>query len=165
MEMAAKVWTVVGAAFLLSVVATFASAAAGDEIGRSEYKEMVEPICKRDTKANERILAGVRQEVRQGKTKTAAAKFAKASNALKQALHQLEAVPRPAADEVRLTAWFRYLKVEADLFGAAGKKLKAGDKAAAEHIVVKLTQNANKANVQVLPFGFRYCRLEPSRFT
>ena len=32
-------------------------------------------------------------------------------------------------------------------------------------MVVKLTHNANLANNQVLSFGFRYCKLEPSKFT
>ena len=81
------------------------------------------------------------------------------------ALRELEALPQPAADEARLAKWFSYLKIEAELFATAGKKLKSGDKPGAEHIITKLTQNANKANLQVLPFGFRYCRLEPSKFT
>ena len=74
-------------------------------------------------------------------------------------------MPRPSADEARLGKWFALLKTQAELFATAGKKLKAGDKTGAEHVVTKLTQNANKANLEVLPFGFRYCRLEPSKFT
>jgi hypothetical protein len=142
-----------------------ASAALAAEVSRDEYKEAVEPICMKNTKANERILAGVRQEVKAGKLKTAAAKFAKSSAELKRTLKELERVPRPTADEARLTKWFALVKVEAELFAWAGKKLKAGDKAGAEHIVAKLSQNANKANLETLPFGFRYCRLEPSKFT
>jgi hypothetical protein len=143
----------------------FASAAFAAEVSRDEYKEAVEPICKTNTKANERILAGVKQEVKAGKLKTAAAKFAKASTELKKTVGELEKVPQPAADEARLEKWFGLVEVEAELFATAGKKLKAGDKAGAEHIVTKLSQNANKANLEVLPFGFRYCRLEPAKFT
>jgi hypothetical protein len=145
---------------LIVVASAFAA-----EVSRDEYKEAVEPICKSNTQANERILAGVSKEVKAGNLKPASAKFAKASTALTKALHQLEGVPQPAADEARLTKWFSYVKIEAELFGTAGKKLKAGDKAGAEQIVNKLTQNANKANLEVLPFGFRYCRLEPAKFT
>ena len=101
--------------------------------------------------------------MRSGKLRTAATKFVEASAALKKALRELEQVPGPTQDEARLASWFRYVKVEAELFSAAGKKLKSGNKAAAEHIVVQLTQNANKANLQVLPFGFHYCRLEPAQ--
>jgi hypothetical protein len=147
------------------LVLSCASLALAAEVSRTEYKEAVEPICRSDTKANERILSGVRKEVRQGKLKPAAAKFAKASTALKKALHELEGVPRPSADEARLARWFSYVKIEAELFATAGHKLRSGDKPGAEKIVTKLTQNANKANLQVLPFDFRYCRLEPARFT
>jgi hypothetical protein len=143
----------------------FAATAFAAEVSRDEYKEAVEPICKKNTLANERILAGVKKEVQQGKLKTAAAKFTKASVELKKTVGELEKVPQPAADEARLTKWFGLVDTEAELFATAGKKLKVGDKAGAEKIVTKLTQNANKANVQVLPFSFRYCRLEPAKFT
>jgi hypothetical protein len=150
------------AAALLLIV--LSGPARGEEVTRASYTAAVEPICRSDTKANERILAGVRKEVKQGKLRTAALKFTKASAALKKALREIEAVPPPSADEARLTRWFAYVKIEAELFATAGRKLKAGDKAGAEHIVVQLTKNASKANLQMLPFGFRYCRLEPARF-
>jgi hypothetical protein len=153
------------AAATVALALIVAATAFAAEVSRDEYKDAAEPICQSNTQANERILAGVRKEVRQGKLKPAATKFTKASAALKKALQELEAVPRPAADEARLAKWFSYVKIEAELFATAGQKLKAGDKPGAEHIVTKLTQNANKANLEVLPFGFRYCRLEPAKFT
>jgi hypothetical protein len=107
----------------------------------------------------------VRGEVKKGQLKVPAMKFAKASKEQARALKELEALPQPVADEARLAKWLSYLKVEAELFATAGRKLKAGDKAGAEHITAKLAQNANKANLQVLPFGFHYCRQEPSKFT
>jgi hypothetical protein len=152
-----------GAVLALAMIVGATAFAA--EVTRDEYKTAVEPICQANTKANEKILANVRKEVKSGKLKTAATKFTKASSELKRTLKELEAVPRPAEDETRLKKWFGLIKVEAELFGKAGKKLKAGDKAGAEHIVTQLTQNANKANLEVLPYGFHYCRLEPSKFT
>jgi hypothetical protein len=161
--MTRRMLSVTGA--VLSVALIVASAAFAAEVSRDEYKEAVEPICKKNTQANERILAGVRKEVQRGKLKTAASKFTKASAELKKTVGELENVPQPAADSGRLAKWFSLVTVEAELFATAGKKLKAGDKPGAEHIVTKLTQNANKANVEVLPFSFRYCRLEPAKFT
>jgi hypothetical protein len=151
-----------GSLVIAMVVAAGAFAA---EVSRDEYKEAAEPICQTSAKANEQILAGVRKEVKQGKLKTAAAKFAKASKEQSKTLKQLEALPQPAADEARLTKWLSYLKIEAELFEQAGRKLKAGDKSGAEHVFAKLTPNANKANNQVLPFEFHYCRLEPQKFS
>jgi hypothetical protein len=147
------------------IALVLAAAAFAAEVSRDEYKESAEPICQTSAKANEQILSGVRKEVKQGTLKPAAAKFSKASKEQAKALKQLEALPQPAADQARLSKWFSYLKIEAELFESAGKKLKAGDKTGAEHVFAKLTPNANKANNQVLPFEFRYCRLEPQKFS
>jgi hypothetical protein len=149
----------------LVVALLLAAAAFAAEVSREEYKAAAEPICKSSSQANERILAGVRKEVQQGKLKTAAVKFAKASKEQTGALRKLEALAQPTADEARLAKWFAKLKVEAELFATAGKELKAGDKSGAQRAISKLAQNANKANVEVLPFEFHYCLLEPQKFT
>lgn len=154
--------TVFGSLVVAMVLAASAFAA---EVSRDEYKAAAEPICKTSAKENERILGNVRKEVKTGKLKPAAAKFAQASKAQAGALKELEALPQPAADEARLGKWLSYLKIEAELFATAGRKLNSGDKAGAEHITSKIAQNANKANLQVLPFEFRYCRQEPSKYT
>jgi hypothetical protein len=153
------------AAIALVALAALTSLAAAAEITRDSYREAVEPICKADTQANERILAGVKSEVRAGKLKPAAAQFAKAARALKSAIGQLHAVPAPAADAARLSKWLGKVSNEAGYFEAVSKKLGAGDKAGAEHLVNKLTTEAGAANNVVIAFEFTYCRLEPSRFT
>ncbi len=152
----------VGAAALM--LAVLASSAMAAEVTRDEYREKAEPICKVDTQANERILAGVRTEVRQGKLKPAATKFDKAAAALKKAVKQLKALPQPSADTAKLSKWFTYAEQEVKLFETGGRKLRSGDKNAASKIGVELVNVANKANAQVIPFEFQYCRLEPSRF-
>jgi hypothetical protein len=155
-------------AVALCATAIFISAsslALAAEVTRDSYREAVEPICKTDTQANERIFAGVKQEVRQGKLKPAAVKFAKAAVALKSAIAQIQNVPAPAADAGRLSKWLGKVSNEAGYFEAVSKKLRAGDKAGAEHLVNKLTTEAGAANNVVIPFEFTYCRLEPSRFT
>jgi hypothetical protein len=155
----------IAGAAVVALVLVVCGAAFAAEVSRDEYKEAAEPICKASAKSNEQILAGVRTEVKKGQLKTAAAKFAKASREQAQTLRELEALPRPSADEARLTKWFSYLKIEAELFATAGKKLKAGDKAGAQHVFTKLSLNINKANNQVLPFGFNYCRLNAAKLS
>jgi hypothetical protein len=150
---------------VLALLASLAMSALAAEVTRDSYREEVEPICKTDTQANERILAGVKAEVRAGKLKPAAAAFVKAAKALKTAVGELRAVPSPAADAARLSKWLDKVSTEASLFERVAAKLTAGDKAAAQKLVVKLTNEANAANNVVIPFEFRYCRLEPSRFT
>lgn len=153
------------AAALAAAALASSALAAGPEVTRSSYREAAEPICKVDTQANERILAGVKAEVRAGKLGPPAAKFARAAKALRKALGQLEALPRPPADQARLAKWFGTVGTEAGYFEVVSRKLGAGQKAQAERYVNKLTSTASKANNQVLPFEFTYCRLEPSRFT
>ncbi len=150
---------------LCAAALSAASLAAAAEVTRDSYKAEVEPICKTNTEANEKILKGVRQMVKQGKLKQAGAQFTKAAKALKKAYGQLKAVPQPPADTAKLGKWLAYVKTEAELFESAAKALKANNKTKAQTYVVKLTHNANLANNQVLAFGFRYCKLEPSKFT
>lgn len=150
------------AVVLALMIATVANAA---EVTRESYREAVEPICKANTKANERIFAGVRTEVRKGKLKSAARQFEKAARALKATVAQLRAVPQPPADEARLAKWLADVGAEASLFERVAAKLKAGQKAAAEQLVVRLTHQAIVANSVVVPFQFHYCKLDPSRFT
>jgi len=155
------------ATLALSLVAALALAALADaaEVTRDSYREAVEPICQANTKANERILAGARSEVRTGKLKPAAAQFAKAAAALKRTLGELTAVPQPSADGAKLAEWLAYGATEARLFEAVATNLRTGKKGPAEHMVTRLSQTANRANTVVLPFEFHYCRFEPSRFT
>ncbi|MBK5220026.1 MAG: hypothetical protein JJE35_09620 [Thermoleophilia bacterium] len=160
-----------GRGFLAAVIAglvfviAVTGALAATPPTREEYKAMVEPICKANTKANERILGGVRKQVKEGKLKAAGAQFAKAATALKKARRELLAVPQPSADKTRLDNWFGYVKTEAELFDQTARKLKQEDKPGANQMLSKLIRTANRANIEVLPFEFTYCRLEPSRFT
>lgn len=141
-----------------------AGAASAAEISPSEYREQVEPICKNDTKANEKILDGVRQNVKAGKLKKASRQLSAAAKALKQAYFQLSKVPKPAEDAARLTRWLSGVKTEADLFASTSRKLAKGEKNAAQKMIVRLQSNATKTNNQVLDYEFRYCRLQPNKF-
>jgi hypothetical protein len=142
-----------------------ASLALGAEQTRETYTAQVEPICKVNTAANERILKDVKSEVKTGKLKPAAASFAKAASALKKTLAQLKAVPQPSADTAKLTKWLGYIEDEAELFEKTAAKLKAGNKNGAQAMAIRLTHTANLANNQVLAFEFNYCRVDPSQFT
>jgi hypothetical protein len=155
-------------AIALAVLAVFLVAAVPLAFAAEQTKEgyvaAVEPICEANTKANEKILKNVKSEVKAGKLAPAASSFLKAAGALKATYGQLAAVPQPSADAAKLTKWLAYVKTEAGLFEKTGRLLKAGQKAQAEQMVNKLTQNANLANFEVVSFGFRYCRFEPSKF-
>lgn len=129
-----------------------------------EYKEKVEPICQANTEANEKILKGVRKEVKEGKTKKASRQLFAAAKALKHTRAQLLKVPKPSEDAARLTKWLAGVKTEAELLEATGRKLAKGEKNAAVRMVVQLESNARKTNNIVLDYQFRYCRFNPAKF-
>jgi hypothetical protein len=154
-----------GALAAVALLLALAALAQGAEVTRESFTAQVEPICKLNTQANEKILGGAKAEVQSGKLKPAAVQFTKAAAALKQTYSQLAAAPKPPADTAKLTKWLGYVKAEAALFQATAAKLEAADKTGAEANVVRLTHTANLANDRVLGFEFTYCRFEPSRFT
>ena len=149
----------------LAALAGMVPLAMAEEVTRETYKAQVEPICKTDTQANEKILAGVRKDVKEDKLAIAGKAFSKAATALKKAYNQIKPVPQPPADEARLAKWLKYVQQEIKLFEEGAKALKAGNKSQTQRIVTKLTSTANLANSQVIAFGFRYCKLQPSKFT
>lgn len=162
----ARVHKTVGiAAALLALLAATAFAATDPNQTRETYKAAVEPICKKNTKANEQILSGVRKKIQQGKLAVAAGQFSKAATAFGKAVTQLRAVPQPPADVAKLNKWLGYLDKETQLLREIGKALKNDKKQRAQSLSVQLTRNGNVANNQVLGFEFDYCLIDSSRFS
>jgi hypothetical protein len=129
-------------------------AAATEPPTRPEYVAQAEPICKTNVLANRRIFKGAKGQVKAGKLKPASKHFLRAATAFAKTIGQLEAVPRPTADEARLGKWFGLLR----------RALAAEDKHKADSYAVDLNHNSNLANNTVLGFGFNYCRIDPARF-
>ncbi len=153
--------TVAIVALLLGVGAT----AGAEEVTRTTYREAAEPICEANTRANERILAGVRAEVKRGELGVAAKRFRRAAAALRGTLGDLKQIPRPPADRARLSRWLGFVAAEVELLERTGRYLAAGEKGAAAGMVVRLKSVANRANNAVFAFEFEYCHFEPGRFT
>jgi hypothetical protein len=147
------------AALLLGITASVALA-----IDRAEYVDAVEPICKTNRDANEKILTGVRKLVKEDKLDLAAKKFSRAAKAMKRTRLELAKVEKPAADAQKLTKWLDSVKVEAELFEAVSRKLAHNEKTAAQKMVVRLVSNAKKTNNLVLEFNFRYCVFPISKY-
>ncbi|HEU4705951.1 MAG TPA: hypothetical protein VFS64_02050 [Solirubrobacterales bacterium] len=136
-----------------------------EEVTRATYKEAVEPICRANTEANERILAGVRGEVKRGRLGPAAKRFERAATALRGTLGELRKIPRPAADRARLSRWLGFVADEVELLRRTAGYLAARQKGAAEGMVVRLKSVASRANNAVFAFEFEYCRFDPARYT
>jgi hypothetical protein len=146
-------------AVLLAAVPALAA-----EVTPDEYKAQVEPICKANTQANEKILKGVRENVKKGDLGKASKQLLDAAKALKKTRGELLQVPTPSADAARLTKWLGGVKTEVDLLEAAGRKLAKGEKNGASQMVIRLKSNAMKTNNLVLSYEFHYCKFEPQKF-
>jgi hypothetical protein len=152
-------------ALIFALVLLAVPFAEATEVTRESYKEAVEPICKVNSQANEKILKGVRSDFKAGRLKVAAGKFSRAASALDKTVRQLKAVAQPPADEAKLAQWIKYVETEATYFRKAAAKLKADDKPGTQAMVLRLEHNAKQANNLVLAFDFKYCRFEPSKYT
>lgn len=151
-------------AVLAAALIVVPTALAAEEPTRAEYVARLEPICKANTKANARILRGVKGQVKRGKLLPAGRRFVRASNALARSVRQMARVPRPSADLPRLKTWFGYLKRERAFLLRIGKALKKRNKFLAQKQAVQLNRNNNRANNTVIAFGFRECRIDSSKF-
>ena len=151
--------SLVAVAALVGAVPTMAADATPET-----YKAEVEPICKVNTEANERILKGVRAKVKAGKYDAAARQFRAAGKALKKARAQLLGVPKPAEDATRLTKWLGYVKTEVQFFEAIARKLSNDELTSAQKMVLRLISTSKQANNLVLDYEFKYCRQQQSKF-
>jgi len=149
---------------LAAIVVLVVPLASAAELTRDEYVARVEPICKTNVEANEKIFKGAKEEVKAGELKKGSTHFFRAATALNKTIKQLQGVPQPGADAAKLSKWIGYLKSESSFFTRIGKALAAGDKYKAQNLSVKLNRNSNLANNTVLVFGFDYCKIDSSRF-
>jgi hypothetical protein len=148
-------------AVALLVAVPVALAASEDQV---KYAEQVEPICKANSEANARILKGVKTQVQKDELAPAGKRFIRASSALGKTVTQLDKVPRPEADNAKLTKWIGYLRKEKAFLQQIGSALKSKDKYHAQKLAVELNKNNNKANNTVINFPFKECRIDSSRF-
>ncbi len=149
---------------LVALLAATAFAATSPTQTRESYVAAVEPICKTNTKANEKTLSGVRKKIQKGQLAVAAGQFGKAANAFGKAVTQIKAVPQPVADVTKLNKWFGFLEDQTKMLRDISKALKNSQKGKAQTLSVKLTRNANLANNSVLGFDFEHCLIDPSKF-
>jgi hypothetical protein len=126
--------------------------------------ERVEPICEQATEANQGILRGVEQMVRNGKPEQAAGRFLRAADALESVIGRLAVVPRPAADKERLSRWLGHARRGAALLRRIGGLLRDDRRPQAERLATRLLSEAKRANAEVVGFNFNFCRLNPARF-
>jgi uncharacterized protein (DUF342 family) len=147
------------------LIAGGAMAVTSPDQTREGYVAQVEPICKSNTKTNERLLGGVKKQVKEGKLKAAAGKVSAATTSSANTLKKLKQVPQPPADAAKLKQWFGFLEKEQKLLSELSKVLKAENKSRVQLLTIQLTHNGNQANTTVLGFEFNYCLIPTSQFS
>src|SRR3954454_14849166 len=93
----------------------FAAVAAADTAEREQYKAAVEPICKSNKAAADRLLGPVKGLVKKDKLKPAGTAFGKAATELEKTRKKLAVVPQPPSDAAKLTKWLSEIKAEVSL--------------------------------------------------
>jgi hypothetical protein len=146
-------------------LALLAASAAAAEQTREGYVAAVEPICKSNKAAADRLLGPVKGLVKQDKLKQAATAFSKAATELEKTQKKLAAVPQPPSDAAKLGKWLTEIKGEVALMRTIATKFRQGKKGPASSLAVKLQSNATKANNLVIAFQFNYCKIDPTKYT
>ncbi len=152
------------AALLAMVLAAAAVAHAAEEITREGYVARVEPICKRNTTTSQRILGGASAEIKKHEFVRAGRRFIRVSVAFAHGIEQIAAVPRPLADDARLSRWIKFLGIVKTRLRNVGRFLKTDEQLKATHERINVERSSNAANNVGFVFGFHYCRLTRARF-
>lgn len=150
---------VLGVALLAAV-----SSAAAEAPTRQEYVERLEEICKPDALATEKVMKGVRSEIKSERFTLAAKRFAKGTSIFGGTVKQMSGVPRPEADKPRLAKWFVYLNRQEDYLRQITAQLRLDHAIKAQRLTARFIHNGNLANNVVLAFGFDYCSFKFSRY-
>jgi hypothetical protein len=141
-----------------------AAVSAAAEVSRPEYVAQLETICKPDSEATTRAVAGTRADVRRERFRAAALKVAKAKRIFAGTVRSIATVARPAADRAILARWFAALNRESTALARTAAALKVEDLARFQRVWADFIHTGNKANNVVVSFGFNYCAFKPSRF-
>ncbi|HEY5054443.1 MAG TPA: hypothetical protein VII45_13660 [Solirubrobacterales bacterium] len=138
--------------------------AIGPTLTREEYVSRLEAVCRPRVESTERVMKGVRDDVRAERDATAAKKFGRGAAIFKGTIGGIVGVPRPTADAARLAKWFVYLNRQEEYLRQITLQLRAQQMIKAQRSTARFIHNGNLANNVVLAFGFNYCSFRFSRF-
>jgi hypothetical protein len=131
---------------------------------RAEFVGSAERVCRTMTESNRTVFAGVEGTIRSGQLKLAAPRFGRAARALEGAAARLALIPRPPADQGRLSRWLGFAKDGAARLRAVREALRQERRGRVEALAQQLLGEARRANGVVAGFDFSYCRMNPARF-
>jgi len=145
-------------ALLALVAVPLARGEEGAEQTRETYKARVEPICKANRRANERIMSGARKRVNRNRLKPAGRQFIHLSRSFGDLLRRLVKVPPPETDMRRIGRWLHSIKLLKARVRLVGRYYLEGLKIRGNHEAIHAQRAAISANNTTVPLHFRYCR-------
>lgn len=150
------------AAIALATLVVAPLAIAEGEQTRETYKAQVEPLCKSNRGANERIMSGARQRISKNQLTPVGKQFIRVSESFGRLIKRLAPVPAPPADNRRVSRWLKFMRLTRARLRKVGKYFKQGEKIKATHESILAERSGLSANNISIVFHFRYCRF--SRF-
>ena len=132
--------------------------ARGGEQTRESYKARVEPICKANREANERIMSGARRRVNHNRLTPAGHQFVRLSKSFGGLLKRLSKVPPPETDSHRIDRWLESIELLGSRLRLVGKYYLEGDKIRGNHEAIHAQRAGISANNTTIPLHFRECR-------
>lgn len=141
---------------LLALVAV--PLARGEEQTRDTYRAQVEPICKANREANERIMSGARKRVNRNELAPAGRQFIRLSTSLGGLIGRLAKVPPPTTDVHRIERWIEIVKLLKTRVRKVGEYFIEGEKIKANHEAVWAERAGISANNTTIVLHFHYCR-------
>ena len=149
------------AAIVVALLAAVSLATAAEQT-RETYKAQIEPICKTNRDANERIMKDAQKRVNKREFTAVGKQFIRVSVSFGSLIPKLAAVPPPVGDERRVKRWFEQMRLLKTRLRQTGKYYKEGDDIKAAHEGILAERSGISANNISIAFKVRYCRF--SRF-
>ena len=147
--------TLVALGLALLIAAPLAGA---EEQTRESYKAAIEPLCRANREANEKIMDGARQRINKKEFGPVGKQFIRVSASFGSLIRQLVVVPSPSADEHRVDRWLEQMRLAKTRLRNTGKYYKEGEEIKAAHESILAERSGIAANNISIVFKVRYCR-------
>jgi hypothetical protein len=146
------------AAIAIALLA-IAPPAHGEEQTRESYVAQVEPICKVNRQANERIMDGARKRINKKEFEQVGKQFIRVSESFKGLVKRIAAVPPPPPpDDHRVDRWLGAMRLLKTRLRTVGKYYKEGEDIKAAHESILAERSGIVANNISIVFHVHYCR-------
>lgn len=147
--------------FLIAV--GFVQLAAAEELSRKEYVERAETLCKTALDMTTPKLRAARQNLEDEKLKIAGHDYVRAADITRRWGVLIEKIPRPSEDATVLSSWLTEHKRQTIFLRKVGEELLKGKRVRAQSYLARSVNAGNRANKEVLGFGFNYCLFKIAR--